>query len=269
MEWKNIHKNVYKSCIYTVLVCLTLVSALRVPVSATGEAYNWYCKRNKEHRQPIADTNMLFIEKYDGYYIDKKYGDSSKEKVAYLTFDAGYENGNVAKILDILKEEGVPGAFFILGNLIERNTELVERMTAEGHLVCNHTMHHHDMTRVSSKGEFEHELTALEKLYTEKTGKTLSKYYRPPEGRFDQKTLEYARSLGYKTVFWSIAYADWDNEKQPAVEDAKKKILDNLHNGAVILLHPTSETNALILKDIITEMKAQGYRFGTLDELTK
>ncbi|MBR4033743.1 MAG: hypothetical protein IKJ04_02945, partial [Clostridia bacterium] len=104
--------------------------------------------------------------------------------------------------------------------------------------------------------------------YTEKTGKTLAKYYRPPEGRFDEKTMEYAKSIGYKTVFWSIAYADWDNGKQPSVEEAKKQILDNLHNGAVILLHPTSETNALIIGDVIREIKAQGYRFGTLDELT-
>lgn len=268
MERKNIHNKAYKRCIYTIFACLVIVSVLRLPTLAAGEAYNWYCKRNKEHKQPIVDGNMAFIEKYDGYYIDKRHGDKEEEKVVYLTFDAGYENGNVARILDALKDEGVHGAFFILGNLIERNTGLVERMTAEGHLVCNHTVHHHDMTRVSSKGEFERELRALEKLYTEKTGKTLAKYYRPPEGRFDEKTMEYAKSIGYKTVFWSIAYADWDNGKQPSVEEAKKKILDNLHNGAVILLHPTSETNALIIGDVIREIKAQGYRFGTLDELT-
>lgn len=268
MKWKNIQKSTYKLCIYTIFTCLVLTSVLRFPVSAAGEAYNWYCKRNKEHKQPIVDGNMAFIEKYDGFYIDKRHGDNDKDKVVYLTFDAGYENGNVAKILDVLKEENVLGAFFILGNLIERNIGLVERMTAEGHIVCNHTMHHHDMTRVSSKGEFERELSALETLYTEKTGKTLAKYYRPPEGRFDEKTMEYAKALGYKTIFWSIAYADWDNEKQPSVEEAKKKILDNLHNGAVILLHPTSATNATIMKDVITAIKAQGYRFGTLDELT-
>ena len=268
MKWKNIHKNAYKWWIYTFLAAVLIVSFLTQSVFSAGESFSWYCKRNKEHTQMIADENMNFIEKYDGYYVDKKHGDSDKEKVVYLTFDAGYENGNVTKILDVLKEENVPGAFFILGHLIERNTDVVERMANEGHLVCNHTAHHHDMSRVSSKGEFERELKSLEKLYIEKTGKELSKYYRPPEGRFSEKSMQYAKDLGYKTIFWSIAYADWDNEKQMAEDKAKEKILENLHNGAVILLHPTSETNARILKDLIREIKVSGYRFGTLDELT-
>lgn len=268
MIWKNIHKSMAKKCIYAFFACLILISAMRLPTFAAGEVYNWYCVRNKDHRQPRAESNMRFIEKYDGYYIDGKHGDNEKDKVVYLTFDAGYENGNVAKILDVLKEENVPGAFFILGNLIRKNPDLIERMLTEGHTVCNHTMHHHDMTRVSSKAEFERELKELEELYTETTGKTLAKYYRPPEGKFDEKTMQYAKELGYKTVFWSIAYADWDNDKQPSPETAKEKILGNLHNGAVILLHPTSATNAAVMKNVITEIKAQGYRFGTLDELT-
>lgn len=268
MEWKNIHQNAYKWCIYTFLAFWIAVITLMQSVFSAGESYSWYCKRNKEHKQITVDENMKFIEKYDGYYVDKKHGDSDKEKVVYLTFDAGYENGNVTKILDVLKEENVPGAFFILGHLVERNTDVVERMVIEGHLVCNHTMHHHDMSRISSKGEFERELKALEKLYAEKTGKELSKYYRPPEGRFSEKSMQYAKDLGYKTIFWSIAYADWDNGNQMSEVKAKGKILENLHNGAVILLHPTSETNARILKDLISEIRTQGYRFGTLAELT-
>ena len=268
MKRKNIHKNAYKWCIYTFLALTLAVFALSQSVFSADEAYSWYCKRNKEHKQPGIDENVKFIEKNDGYYVDKRHGDNDTDKVVYLTFDAGYENGNVEKILDVLKEENVPGAFFILGHLVEKNTDLVERIANEGHLVCNHTMHHYDMSRITSKRDFERELMALEKIYTEKTGKALSRYYRPPEGRFSERSIEYARSLGYKTVFWSIAYADWDNGNQMSEEKAKEKILTNLHNGAVILLHPTSETNARIMRDLITEIREKGYRFGTLDELT-
>jgi len=130
-------------------------------------------------------------------------------------------------------------------------------------------MHHHDMSKITSIKEFEAELTALEKLYTETTGRRLAKYYRPPEGRFSEENLKFAEELGYKTIFWSIAYADWDNEKQPSADFAKEKILSNLHNGAIILLHPTSSTNVTILKDLIEAIKREGYRFGTPDELTK
>ena len=187
----------------------------------------------------------------------------------YLTFDAGYENGNVEKILDAMKEEDVKGAFFILGNLIERNPELVEKMINDGHLVCNHTNKHRDMTKSASIDEFRQELESLEALYSEKFGATMPKYFRPPEGKFSEASMQYAKELGYKTIFWSIAYADWDNNKQMSNQAAKEKIMSNLHNGAVILLHPTSATNANIMKELILDIKSQGYRFGTLDELTK
>ena len=214
------------------------------------------------------DERLSYVEKYGGYYIDKRHGDENAERVVYLTFDAGYENGNVERILDVMKAENVKGAFFILGNLISKNPELVRRMADEGHIVCNHTNRHRDMTTVRSVEEFRTELESLELLYREKIGEEMAKYYRPPEGRFSEETMRYASELGYKTIFWSFAYADWDNAKQPSPEAAKKKILDNIHNGAVILLHPTSATNAEILGDVVRELKRQGYRFGTLDELT-
>ena len=157
---------------------------------------------------------------------------------------------------------------FILGNLINRNPDLVIRMAQDGHIVGNHTNHHPDMTKKETFEDFKRELVSLEELYFQTTGQTISKYFRPPEGRFNRSSLQYAKELGYKTVFWSFAYADWDNLKQPSKEDAMKKIMDNVHNGAVILLHPTSATNAAILQDMIRCLKAQGYRFGTLDELT-
>ena len=120
-----------------------------------------------------------------------------------------------------------------------------------------------------TRDEFEGELRGLEALYRDCTGKEMSHYYRPPEGRYSEKSLSYAQELGYKTVFWSLAYADWDNEKQPDPEKSKEKILSRTHNGAVILLHPTSATNAAIMGDLIDAWRAMGYRFGTLDELTE
>jgi peptidoglycan-N-acetylmuramic acid deacetylase len=189
------------------------------------------------------------------------------DKVVYLTFDAGYENGNVEKILDAMKAEGAVGAFFVLGNLAVRNSELLRRMADEGHLVCNHTYSHKNLCGAPA-GALTAELTQLETACRDSAGVEVAKYYRPPEGCFDEAMLREAQEAGYKTVFWSFAYADWDNKKQPDPAAAKKKILDSLHNGAVILLHPTSATNAAILGDLLREMKALGYRFGTLDELT-
>jgi peptidoglycan-N-acetylmuramic acid deacetylase len=246
-----------------IICCLAIVSA-----GAASTAYSWYCVHRKDHKQPNSAPEFSFLNDYNGYYIDKLHGDDCNSKVIYLTFDAGYENGNVEKILDVLKEEKVPGAFFILGNLIEKNADLVCRMFDEGHTVCNHTYSHKSMVG-KTKTEFEAELCRLEKTCFDVTGRSLSKYYRPPEGKFDEESLKYANELGYKTVFWSFAYADWDNGKQMSYENAKNKIFENLHNGEIMLLHPTSATNAEILKDVIREIKAQGYRFGTLDELCR
>ena len=227
-------------------------------------AQNWYCKREKNHLRPGADPGMSYIEKEDGFFI----GRDPDEKVIYLTFDAGYENGNIARILDTLKAHNAQGAFFILENLIRRNPELVERMKNEGHLVCNHTARHKDMTKLTAD-EAERELRALETLYTETFGEPLAPFYRPPEGRFDQKSLAVAKKCGYHTAFWSLAYADWDNNNQPDPEKAKKLLCDHLHNGAVILLHPTSKTNADILDELLTKWESEGYRFGSLLEFTE
>jgi peptidoglycan-N-acetylmuramic acid deacetylase len=220
----------------------------------------------KDHKQPTVGSDISFVEKYDGYYLDKKHGDECEDKVIYLTFDAGYENGNIERVLDTLKKENVTGAFFVLGNLIEKNTDLILRMFDEGHLVCNHTYSHKTMVG-KGREEISAELSKLERSCYEKTGKTISKYYRPPEGKFDESSIRIIDDLGYKTIFWSFAYADWDNDRQMSHENAKKKILENIHNGEVMLLHPTSATNAEILGEIISELKNQGYRFGTLDEL--
>lgn len=245
---------------------LLLVLIVPIVVRADEKEKSWYCAHRRDHAQPIADSEFNFIDQYDGVYIDKKHGDSCSDKVVYLTFDVGYENGNVSRVLDAMKSQDVKGAFFILGNVIKCNTDLVNRMFDEGHLVCNHTFSHKNITKQSDE-ELKKELSALEELCIEKTGKEMSKYFRPPEGRFSEESLMLLKKWGYKTVFWSFAYADWDNERQMSADKAKNKIFENIHNGEVMLLHPTSKTNADILEDVIMELKNQGYRFGTLDEL--
>ena len=259
-------KKMILASIFIICICFIMTAQT---YAISDEPMNFYCIRNKEHKQPRLDANMRFIENYDAYYVDRSHPEGADDRVVYLTFDAGYENGNIERILDVMKAENVKGAFFILENLVEKNPELVCRMVDDGHTVANHTSHHKDMTKVDRMDEFAAELDALNTCYKKATGRELSKYYRPPEGRFDERSLSFAKELGYKTVFWSFAYADWDNQNQPSATAAKAKILENIHNGAVILLHPTSSTNADILSDVIKALKADGYRFGTLDELTE
>ena len=254
------------SVFFAFLTVLLWTASGILPTHAEG--MGWYCIRGKNHAQPPSDPVLQSVERYGGYYIDHRHTDpAAEDKVAYLTFDAGYENGNVEKVLDTLLAEEVTGAFFILGHVAEAHPALVRRMADEGHLVCNHTYSHRNLCGVPAE-ETISELTRLENACRVSAGVEVAKYYRPPEGKFDETMLRAAQEQGYKTVFWSFAYADWDNGRQPDPTAAKKKILDNLHNGAVILLHPTSATNAAILGDVIREMRAQGYRFGTLDELT-
>lgn len=255
---------------FAAALILLLGSVLTVGAEESDTTpHNWYVMRTKDHSQPQLEGAMSFIEQHCGYYVDKSHSaPDSDDKVVYLTFDAGYENGNVARILDTMKEKEVSGAFFILENLITRAPDLVKRMQSEGHLVCNHTCSHRDMSEVCDIETFSAELDALSARFYELTGEEMPKYYRPPEGRFCRRNLQFCEELGYKTIFWSFAYADWDNDKQPSREEAMKIILDNIHNGAVLLLHPTSKTNADILGELIDTLKADGYRFGTLDELT-
>ena len=258
-----------KKFIIFLTACFCIISLCYTSTSAKSQEFSWYCTRNKEHKQPIADANMRFVENYNGYYIDHKHSDNNEHKVIYLTFDAGYENGNIEKILNVLKEENVNAAFFVLSNLLEKNPELIQRMEKEGHTVCNHTSKHPDITKFNNINDLKLELTSLEDRYFEITGKQMAKYFRPPEGKFNEQSMAYLNELGYKTIFWSFAYADWDNNSQMSAEAAKKKIFDNIHNGEIMLLHPTSSTNALIMRDIIRQVRAEGYSFGTLDELTK
>ena len=238
--------------------------AAPIEASAVFEAAeNWGLSFQNEGMPPVANATADELKQYNAYYADM-----SGEKVIYLTFDAGYENGNTPAILDALKKHGVPAAFFLVGNYLETSPELVKRMISEGHIVANHTYHHPDMSKISSKDAFEKELSDLESLYTEVTGGTMARYYRPPQGKYSKENLAMAKELGYTTFFWSLAYVDWYQDKQPTREEAFKKLLGRIHPGAIVLLHSTSSTNAAILDELLTKWEEMGYSFRSLDELT-
>ena len=248
------------------ILLLALAVAVTVTISVFAgsalETGSWGLSFRQEGMPPIGNAGKDQLARYDAAYIG-----NTDEKVLYLTFDAGYENGCTAQILDVLKANDVPAAFFLVGNYIEKNPDLVRRMVQEGHTVGNHTMHHYDMSKLSDKAAFSKELTGLEELYKQTVGAEMPKYYRPPQGIYSEENLKMAQELGYKTVFWSLAYVDWNNDSQPTAEQAFAKLLPRTHNGAVVLLHSTSKTNAQILNELLGKWKAGGYRFGTVEEL--
>ena len=232
-----------------------------VLASAVVETGSWGLSFQEQGQTPAGPLSKDALENLGAVYV----GDGD-DKVLYLTFDAGYENGCTARILDTLAKHDVKAAFFLVGHYMKTNADLVRRMAAQGHTVANHSMHHPDMTKLS-EAEFAAELTELENLYREITGGELAKFYRPPQGIYSEANLKSAQNMGYKTVFWSLAYADWDNNNQPTAQYALEKLLNRTHNGAIILLHSTSATNAVVLDQLLTEWKQMGYRFGTLEEL--
>ena len=186
----------------------------------------------------------------------------------YLTFDAGFENGNTPAILDALKKHSVPAAFFLVGNYLETSPELVKRMVEEGHTVGNHTYHHPDMGSISDQAAFQKELEDLEALYEQVTGQEMTKFYRPPQGKYSESNLKMANAMGYQTFFWSLAYVDWYENDQPTKEEAFEKLLGRIHPGAIVLLHSTSATNAQILDELLTKWEEMGYRFGRLEDIS-
>ena len=202
------------------------------------------------------------LKQYDTYYIGSK-----EEKVIYLTFDCGYENGNTGAILDALKKHNAPGTFFVVGHFLESAPELVKRMVTEGHTVGNHTYHHPDMSAISDKESFQKELDAVSSLFQEVTGQEMTKYYRPPQGKYSTENLAMAKELGYKTFFWSLAYVDWNADAQPTEEEAYGKLIGRIHPGAIVLLHNTSSTNGKILDELLTRWEDMGYTFQPLSHL--
>ncbi|MDR1560502.1 MAG: polysaccharide deacetylase family protein [Clostridiales bacterium] len=230
--------------------------------AAAGEKGNWGLGFGKSGEQPSGNATAEYLKKFNAVYV----GPADK-KTIYLTFDAGFENGNMPAILDALKKHNARAAFFVVGHFVEANPELTRRLSDEGHIVGNHTFHHPDMSKMSDIESFKKELTSLEELYKETTGKELSRYYRPPQGKYSESNLAQAKELGYRTVFWSLAYVDWVKDRQPGRQQAFDKLLPRIHPGAIVLLHSTSKTNANILDELLTRYEEMGYTFGALDEL--
>jgi len=240
--------------IISFFLSVIILSASSFATAKSGE--NWYFSSRGKNERPGLPTLDTALGK----------GIGPDEKVLYLTFDAGYENGNVEKIVTTLREENVTGAFFVLKHFVEANPELCKQIRRDGNLLCNHTANHPNVTTLSAE-ELERELKNLEEVCVKVIGEKPAPYFRPPEGAYSKEALETVARCGYRTVFWSLAWADWDNNDQKSPTYAMDKLCSRVHNGAVILLHPTSATNAEILGPLIREMKGRGYRFGSLEEL--
>lgn len=236
-----------------------LVYSESIPASAEG---NWGLSFQEEGKTPVGNATFEELAKYDAFYAEQ-----TEEKKIYLTFDVGYENGNTASILDTLKKHNVSATFFVVGTYIESEPELVKRMTEEGHIVGNHTWHHPDMSQIATMDAFKKELVDVEDAYREVTGEEMTKFYRPPQGKYSEANLQMAQDLGYKTFFWSLAYVDWYDDNQPSREEAFEKLLGRIHPGAIVLLHSTSDTNALILDELIQKWEEMGYTIQPLTEL--
>ena len=219
----------------------------------------WGIKRASNHEQPdVGAANKKILEENGGICLgnaDKKY--------IYLTFDNGYEAGYTKDILNTLKQNEVPAMFFITGHYLNSQEDLVKQMLEEGYLVGNHTVNHKSMPALTEE-EIKKEVMNLHQAVYEKFAYDM-RYIRPPKGEFSEKSIQVTNSLGYKTVMWSFAYADWDEKKQPSEEEAKEKILSNVHNGEIMLLHATSSTNVKILGSVINDIKNMGYEFKSLD----
>ena len=196
---------------------------------------------------------------------------NSQTSSASMTFQFGLfnlnDNGNMPAILNALHKHQVHATFFVVGTLIREKPELIREIVDAGHTIGNHTMTHPDMSGISTKEAFQKQLEDVEVLYKEATGKEMTKFYRPPQGIYSVENLEMAKEMGYHTFFWSLAYVDWYQDKQPSKEEAFEKLLGRIHPGAIVLLHSTSSTNASILDELLTKWEEMGYTFGTLEEL--
>ena len=248
--------------------CLSENPGRSIPAGASGSAVpflaegNWGLSFQEDGQVPTGNASIEELRQYNAYYAC-----DTDEKILYLTFDAGYENGCTEPILDALKKHDVSATFFVVGTYIESEPELVRRMVKDGHTVGNHTWHHPDMAQISDMDSFREEITSVEDAYRNVTGQEMTKYYRPPQGKYNESNLEMAKELGYKTFFWSLAYVDWYQDDQPTREEAFDKLLGRIHPGAIVLLHSTSSTNAAILDELLTKWEEMGYQIRPLSEL--
>ena len=265
----NVHIFGKKQVLYVVLAiilwCIGMVCALRAvnrlgAAEAAAGITDWGLSFQSEGAPPVANASQEYLRNFDALYV----GDANQKEI-YITFDAGFENGNTERILDALKKHGVKATFFLVGNYFETQPELVKRMAEEGHTIGNHTYSHPDMSKIGDIQSFQTELQKNEALYRDILGSEMPKLYRPPQGKFCEENLKMAQQLGYSTVFWSLAYVDWYTDDQPTPEQAFSKLLPRIHPGAVVLLHSTSSTNAEILDELLTKWEETGYSFGDLE----
>ncbi|WP_422785030.1 delta-lactam-biosynthetic de-N-acetylase [Ruminiclostridium hungatei] len=221
----------------------------------------WGISRQPNGQTPRADPGADdILKKYGGKYV----GDVTRN-IIYLTFDEGYENGYTSKILDTLRENNVKAAFFITGPYLNEHQDLVRRMVEEGHTVGNHTIHHPSLPE-KDDSQIEEEVLGLERAFSEKFGAKM-KFLRPPKGEYSERSLSITSKLGYCNLFWSFAYDDWHRDKIRGPEYAYKKVISNLHNGEILLLHAVSKDNADALDMIIKGCRASGFEFGNVEEL--
>ncbi len=242
----------------------SLTSSKKTVATSSEANSNWGLSFQEDGKAPVGNASCEELKQYHAAYMD-----DTEEKVIYLTFDCGYENGNLPAILDALKKHQAVGTFFVVGNFLETSPDLTKRMVKEGHIVGNHTYHHPDMSQISSQESFSKELKDVEELFQEITGETMSHYYRPPQGKYSTENLKMASQMGYNTFFWSLAYVDWLQDQQPSSQEAFDKLLSRIHPGAVVLLHSTSSTNAQILDELLTKWEDMGYHFAPLSDLAE
>lgn len=254
-----------------VVLAIALISAIvisgaykqgNIIATNSGAITDWGLSFQTEGEAPVGNATAEYLAQYNSLYCE-----DTDEKVIYLTFDAGFENGNTPQILEALKKHNVQSTFFLVGNYFETEPELVKQMCEEGHKVANHTYSHPDMSAILSEESFKEELEKNEALYKEITGEEMTKLYRPPQGKYCESNLKMAQDMGYRTVFWSLAYVDWYQDQQPSHEEAFSKLVDRIHPGAVVLLHSTSSTNAEILDELLTKWEELEYTFGNLEDI--
>ena len=222
----------------------------------------WWLKRNENHQTPEV-SDYIDLSKYDAYYVNPK----CKKKKIFLTFDCGYENGFTPKILDVLKKQKIVAGFFVTKPFIREGRELVRRMKKEGHIVGNHTVHHKSMPTLSDRDN-KQEIIDCAEYCKEATGYEMDHFIRPPMGEYNEKTLKLTKSMGYKTIFWSMAYVDFDVNKQPGKQYVVEHFKKYTHNGAIPLMHNVSQSNAEALDEVITNLKKEGYQFESLKKLS-
>lgn len=267
---KSQYKKIFLGILVVLIFSLSVISTnnenktIKTTAEVNGnKKIGWGIKRNNNHEQPdVGNERKEVLESNEGICLGNK-----EKKIIYLTFDEGYEAGYTPKLLEILKNNNVKATFFITAHYVNTQPELVKQMIDEGHIVGNHTVNHKSMPELNEE-QIKKEVMDLHQVIYDKFGYEM-KYIRPPMGEFSKKTLEVTNSLGYKTVMWSFAYEDWNENKQPDEAKSKEKVIANIHNGEIMLLHGNSKTNTNILDSVIKETKNMGYEYKSLDEFEK